>query len=100
MDDVLFRFPITGHYRYTPRQMGNIPKPTYTSAKRGSGSSLRSSASNKRSMNYEQLVAAAQLLGARKQTQRDSVPSKIKEVSPITLANLSNTEMQQILLVK
>ena len=96
MDDVLFRFPITGHYRYTPRQMGNIPKPTYASTKRAS----RPSASNKRSMSYDQLVAAAQLLGARKQIRRKSSPAKIKEVSPITLANLNDTEMQQLLLVK
>lgn len=96
MDDVLFRFPITGHYRYTPRRMRNIPKPIYASAKR----TPRPSASNKRSMNYDQLVAAAQLLGAHKQTERQKAPSKIKEVSPITVANLSNTEMQELLLVK
>ncbi len=96
MEDVLFRFPITGHYRYTPRQMGNIPKPRYAAAKRVS----RPVASNNRSMNYNQLVAAAQLLGAHKQAQRKNSPPKIKEVSPITVANLSNTEMQQLLQVK
>jgi len=96
MEDVLFRFPITGHYRYTPRNMGNIPKPIYASARRPS----RSSTSNKRSMNYDQLVAAAQLLGAPRQTPRNSSPAKIKKVSPLTLANLSNREMQEIMLVK
>lgn len=96
MEDVLFRFPITGHYRYTPGQMGNIPKPMYAAAKRVS----RPFASNNRSMNYEQLVIAAQLLGTHKQTQRKKPAPKIKEVSPITVANLSNTEMQQLLQVK
>jgi len=101
MDDVLFRFPITGHYRYTPRNMGNIPKPIYASAKKASASSLISSASKKRTMNYNQLVAAAQLLGTGKQTRRKASPSKkIKKVSPITLANLSNIEMQQIMKIK
>ena len=99
MEDVLFRFPITGHYRYTPRNMGNIPKPIYASARKPSRSST--SASNKHSMNHNQLVAAAQLLGApRKKAPKNSSPVKIKKVNPITLANLSNREMQEIMLLK
>ncbi len=52
MEDILFRFPITGHYRYTPNKMGNIPTATYASR----------SKSNTGSMNYAQLVAAANRL--------------------------------------
>lgn len=30
LQDMLFAFPITGHYRYTPANMGNIPNGIYT----------------------------------------------------------------------
>jgi uncharacterized protein YijF (DUF1287 family) len=52
MEDILFRFQITGHYRYTPNKMGNIPTTTYTSH-------AKSKTDN---MNYAQLVAAANRL--------------------------------------
>jgi len=64
MEDVLFRFPITGHYRYTPDKMGNIPTATYASRAK----------SNTGSMNYAQLVAAANRLA------NVSVPSKTVKV--------------------
>jgi len=53
MEDILFAFPITGHYRYTPKHMGNIPRGIFTQKSR----------SNRRGMNYDQLVQAANLLG-------------------------------------
>ena len=53
MEDILFAFPITGHYRYTPKHMGNIPTGIYTKRSR----------SKRRGMNYDQLVQAANLLG-------------------------------------
>ena len=52
VEDVLFRFQITGHYRYTPDKMENIPTAIYASRTR----------SNSDSMNYAQLVAAAKRL--------------------------------------
>lgn len=52
IEDVLFRFRITGHYRYTPDKMENIPTAIYASRTR----------SNSDSMNYAQLVAAAKRL--------------------------------------
>lgn len=52
MEDILFRFPITGHYRYTPEKMGSIPTTTYASRARP----------NSKSMNYALLVAAANRL--------------------------------------
>ena len=55
MEDVLFRFPITGHYRYTPDHMGNIPQGIYASRK--------TVPSNNNNMSYDQLVHAAKLLG-------------------------------------
>lgn len=45
MEDILFRFPVTGHYRYTPSHMNRIP-----TAKQ------RMVASNSRRTNYNQLV--------------------------------------------
>ena len=96
LEDVLFRFPITGHYRYTPRNMHNIPKPIYASAKRAS----RATTPKNHSINYNQLVAAAQLLGTHKQKPKKNPANKIKKVSTLTIANLSNREMQEIMLVK
>jgi uncharacterized protein YijF (DUF1287 family) len=55
MEDVLFRFPITGHYRYTPDHMGNIPQVIYASRKTVPSNN----------MSYDQLVHAAKLLGTR-----------------------------------
>ena len=52
LEDILFAFPITGHYRYTPDKMNNIPKAiTYNNANRKS-----------RSMSTSELTAAARLL--------------------------------------
>ncbi len=117
LEDMLFAFPITGHYRYTPAHMGNIPSGIYTQKTR--------SASN-RGMSYEQLVQAANLLGTnvnnvvqanpspkaisqqRNQNLQDQVvrlnsinaPSvKVKDNS-LTLANLSDTEIQSLLTKK
>jgi len=96
IEDVLFRFPITGHYRYTPRNMHNIPKPIYASTKRAP----RANTPKNHSMNYDQLVVAVQLLGAHKQVRKKNPTSNIKKVSAITIANLSNHEMQEIMHVK
>ena len=59
MEDVLFRFHITGHYRYTPDKMGNIPTSTYTAR----------SASRANDMSYDQLVMAANSLANVKNTK-------------------------------
>jgi len=86
IEDILFRFPITGHFRYTPAMMKNIPKANYASASRAK----RKVSSKSSSMNYAQLIAAAKRLGSQ--------PSKkIKAFDPITLANLNNREMQALL---
>jgi len=108
MEDVLFRFPITGHYRYTPAHMRNIPKPVYASLNRAAKPirATRTTTSKSRQMDYRQLAAAAQLLGVHKtrtnsnKSKTRAASKKIKEVDPITLANLSNVEMQQILTIK
>ncbi len=120
MEDILFAFPITGHYRYTPKHMGNIPRGIFTQKSR----------SNRRGMNYDQLVQAANLLGtnvgnvvqatnastqAPKQVQRtqpsnqelldqvvrlNSISNKpvVKtKDNTLTLANLSEAEIQTLL---
>ncbi len=62
MEDVLFSFPITGHYRYTPAHMNSIPQGVYASR----------SAPKKNSMSYRQLVNAAKLLGTNTATTRST----------------------------
>lgn len=120
MEDILFAFPITGHYRYTPKHMGNIPRGIYTQKRR----------SNRRGMNYDQLVQAANLLGTNvgnvvqatetslpaprnnQSTQRSnqelldqvvrlnsvrSEPVVKSKSNSLTLANLSEAEIQTLL---
>lgn len=95
MEDVLFRFPITGHYRYTPTKMRNIPKPSYASSRGKSGVS----STPKRGMDYAQLVQAAKLLGTTNTGNRKASfikikTTKVKKARQITLANLTNAEMK------
>lgn len=118
MEDILFAFPITGHYRYTPKHMGNIPTGIYTNRSR----------SKRRGMNYDQLVQAANLLGtnvggvvqasnkpAPRPVQRPRVSNqelldqvvRLNSVgnepvvkannNSLTLANLSEAEIQNLL---
>jgi len=54
LEDILFAFPITGHYRYTPAHMRNIPP-----ARRF----VSNSRSRNNSMTHEQLLQAAKILG-------------------------------------
>ena len=55
IEDILFRFRITGHYRYTLKHMRNIPEASTYYAKRNDQS--RTDA-----MNYAELVRAADIL--------------------------------------
>ncbi len=90
LDDILFRFPITGHYRYTPANMHNIPKPSFVSR--------RPVQKKTNSMDYSQLVAAAKILGtdAPKSKSKKKVSGRVNEIDPITLATLSDTEIQNL----
>ncbi len=114
LEDMLFRFPITGHYRYTPKHMGNIPNGIYT----------QNNNSKNHGMSHAQLVQAANLLGATTNNVYQTKPSvqptirqnndnlldqvvrlntaagpvvKAKNGSMI-LANLSNAEIQKLLI--
>jgi len=88
MEDILFRFPITGHYRYTPAHMNNIPTSTYAAKPRG--------------MSKSQLIAAANLLEgpssstAKKDNTRLTVQSA-KAKKSIKLATLTNDELELLL---
>ena len=63
MEDILFTFPITGHYRYTPKHMGNIPaKRTYTQ--------------NNRALSHDQLIQAANILGTNTRTAQANKASR------------------------
>ena len=99
MEDILFRFPITGHYRYTPNKMGNIPTAIYASRAR----------SNTDSMNYAQLVAAANQLA---NVNVPSTTTKVKNTQgvvdevdkanklaagPLTIATLNNDTINELL---
>jgi len=96
LEDMLFAFPITGHYRYTPAQMGNIPSGTYVK---------NTNSTRHRGMSYEQLVQAANLLGTNAKSNKQNPVDQMNTVnsSPtrvnnsLSLANLSNAEIQSLL---
>lgn len=79
LEDMLFRFPITGHYRYNKSHMGNIPQGIYTQNKR----------SNTNSMTQAQLVQAASLLG----TNYGSAKPVARAVSTAPQGNLGNQKL-------
>lgn len=91
MEDVLFRFPISGHYRYTPAHIKNSSNTRYVAApRRGS--------SRANEMNYSELMTAAKILGSRQapRSVKSGVVSEAKK-KPMQLANLSNSELQELL---
>jgi len=96
IEDILFRFPITGHYRYTPDKMGNIPTTIYASRAK----------SNTDSMNYAQLVAAANRLAnvnVPSATARvKNTPSTVDKANGATadslqIATLNNDAVKELL---
>jgi uncharacterized protein YijF (DUF1287 family) len=96
MEDILFRFPITGHYRYTPRNMGNIPRSTFTKR------APRRNLSRRNQMSYAQLLDASKRLGTNRPSTSRAVASKPQarlSTSSLKLANLS-AEDARILLGK
>ena len=109
LEDMLFRFPITGHYRYTPAHMGNIPNGIFTQKQ-----------SNNNDMSYAQLVQAANILGtnvpqakpiaqtSNTQNNRSRLDQVVRlnsinepvvraKNNSMTLANLSDAEIQTLL---
>lgn len=86
MEDVLFRFPISGHYRYTRAHLSNRSNSQYASAP-------RRGMSRTDAMNYSELIAAAKVLHSRPTVSRSSKVQK----KPMQLANLSAAELQEIL---
>ncbi len=92
MEDILFRFRITGHYRYTPRNMGNIPRATFT--KRASPRNI----SRRNQMSYAQLLDASNRLGTNRtpRTKQLTQPPA-NNSSSLKLANLSAADAKILL---
>jgi len=77
MEDVLFRFRITGHYRYTPAHVGNAPQTYYAS---------NQSQPRRNQMSHAQLVQAANLLGTGTQSRVVATPHRVA-AAPKSLSN-------------
>lgn len=82
LEDVLFAFPITGHYRYTPAHMNNIPTDGYlvSAPKR----------QKDRSLSVAQLEQAARLLGTGQKSQATTARNAKPLVSVLDLNNAGN----------
>ena len=92
IEDVLFRFPMTGHYRYTPANMGNIPRTAYKNKP-----SPRRARSRVNQISNAELLAASRQLGAS--APRRAATAKSQDNRSLKLANLS-AEDARILLGK
>ena len=88
MEDILFKFPITGHYRYTPQHMGNIPRPVYTQR-----APRRNLSRHQQQMSYAQLLDASKRLG----TNRAASAPKKSSAKSLKLANLSAEDARILL---
>ena len=92
MEDILFRFPISGHYRYTPDKMGSVPTTSYASRVK----------SKKGSMDYAQLVAAAKLLAdipvtkVRVRNTKDTT-AKVGKTNSLQVAILNKASIKTLL---
>jgi uncharacterized protein YijF (DUF1287 family) len=94
MEDILFRFRMTGHYRYTPRNMKNIPPPSvYVSNTHRKASQKRS---HRGQMSYAQLLAASNRLGTSPQKRTATA----KKPASIQLAKRSEEAAMRQLLAK
>jgi len=78
MEDVLFRFPITGHYRYTSAHVGNSPQTYYASNK---------AQPRRNQMTHAQLVQAANLLGTGTQSRAVQAAPQTVAAAPRVLSN-------------
>lgn len=90
MEDILFRFPITGHYRYTPDKMRNIPTTTYASRE------------SSNTMNYDQLVEAAKRLANMPVVGESDSQAKVDRANQVNtqslqLAILNEDSVQELL---
>ena len=92
MEDVLFRFPMTGHYRYTPAHMGNIPRIS-------SYASKRTPRSRGNQMSAAQLQEASRILGTTAPRRATVAKAQSKTSRSLKLAKLS-AEDARILLGK
>jgi len=92
IEDILFRFPMTGHYRYTPANMGNIPRTAYKNKP-----SPRRARSRVNQISHAELLAASRQLGAS--APRRAATAKPQVNRSLKLANLS-AEDARILLGK
>lgn len=87
MEDILFRFPISGHYRYTQAHANRISNRSY----------IASSRKRNNSLNYSELVEAARILGnTPSRVKKPKVVSK-QSKPPVQIANLSDYELQKLL---
>ncbi|MCL4108031.1 UNVERIFIED_CONTAM: hypothetical protein GTU68_017059 [Idotea baltica] len=111
LEDVLFAFPITGHYRYNKSHMGNIPQGIYTQKKRSYNNALTQAqlaqAANLLGTNYSNKPVVQTVSAAPQNNQNlldqvvrlNSLGPAVKSSngSSIKMANLSNAEIQALL---
>lgn len=96
IEDILFRFPMTGHYRYTPRNK-NV-NPALHFAKTPAPASVQ----RKNTINYNDLLKASRYLlgdGNKKKAQNKNDLLQVKKTKPsrINLAQLDSAALKVLL---
>jgi len=88
MEDVLFRFPITGHYRYTAAHARSVPKTIYAS---------RPAPRKSRGFNRAQLADAARLLANAPAPRQQRAPQSLSRVDDANATSQTSSRAVQLL---
>jgi len=88
MDDILFRFPITGHYRYTAAHARSVPKTIYAS---------RPAPRKSRGFNRSQLADAARILASTPEPHQQRVSQSLSRVDNANAISQTTSRPVQLL---
>lgn len=88
MEDVLFRFPITGHYRYTAAHARSVPKTIYAS---------RPAPRKSRGFNRTQMANAVKLLANIPAPRQQSAPQALSRVDNANAISQTTSRPIQLL---
>lgn len=89
MEDVLFRFPITGHYRYTAAHARSVPKTIYASRP--------APRKSRRGFNRAQLADAARLLASAPAPRQQRAPQSLSRVDNANAISQTTSRPVQLL---
>jgi len=94
VEDILFSYPMTGHYRYTPKHRAINPSLLF--AKTPAPASVQRKR-QQNAMTYAQLLKASEYLKTAQVTPKKTKVVKAPKASPIYLSQLDSVRLQALL---